>query len=503
MPDVLGRKLSFGTYTAPPHVRFLSWLLLLNGTGRIRRLGLSEPPGHGKSELIDYYYPTWLLEHDDRRRIILASYSGQLAEEQGKRVRNLIESSAEQLHVRLAGDSRASDKWRTSNGVGGMWTVGIGGTVTGRRASHMIIDDPVKNMAEAMSETTQGSTWDWYTSTARTRSLPRSSIALVQTRWSMNDLSGRIRTADVDRNDWLFVDLPAIALQNETCESVLGPVWTARLKAMGIPLFPWFREQGEPLWPELEPGVPWFDLVELEEIRFEVGEIVWSALYQQSPSPLEGNLFKRDKWQYINAMPPGPATIVRRWDMAASEGKGDWTASCLMALHHRTRMPYILDMTRDRLGPEAVENLIAATAAADVERYGKELYIRIEREPGSSGKNVESYYKRNVLPGYNVEFFPSSGDKVVRSFPLSSQQGSGLVHLVRRDMGGYFETPPWWQWLIDESAVFPNGAHDDMTDVASAAYVDLIELKPRKSRATAATAASRQLNGGAPSLYDR
>lgn len=758
MPDVFGRRLSHGAYTTPDHVKLIAWLQLMSANRILRRIGVSLPPGHSKSESIDFYGPTWLLEHEPRRRVILSSYSGALAEEQAKRVRNLIEGNPHLLRTRIMQDTRAADRWKTTAG-GGMWAVGIGGAITGRRASDLIIDDPMKNWAEAMSETVQMATWNWYGSTARTRLLPRSSIMVVQcmtgdtpvlmsdgselqladvrrgdriatyeggrittavvtnwasqghdsistirmtsgvevranarhpfltirdgdetwtrtkdlkpgdiilratggsgggspapttdatnqrsaracacgtttrrsgqtdiglphrreqpadgpicctataspssattnssnsraasapcadshrqdethaptgtascastttttpaesgvccattatwpsatgsrptsswpqlstysvtpdvveavtpagaaevfdiqvgrtenfianglvshnTRWAEGDLLGRLEVADRDRDDWLFVKLPAIADEDETIETVLGPYWSEYLKALGYPLPRWFREQGQPLWPELEPGVPWYDLQELAEIRSEIGEMAWAGLYQQRPSPIQSELFAREKWVKVDAVPPGPITWVRRWDLAATQDGGDWTAGVLMGLHHQSRLVYIVDMVRRRLASEGVEELVASTALEDKERYGR-VYIRIEREPGSSGKAVESSYKRRILPGYDVEFLPSTGDKTVRAVPLSGQQGARHVALVRTEVNGYFEVPSWWAPFIDEAAVFPHGKNDDMIDTASLGYIDLLELGPRRSRTQVGSAARRRL----------
>lgn len=491
MPDTFGRHLSMGTYKAPNHVKLISWLLLLNANGIIRRQGISLPPGSGKSELIDLYDSAWLLDHDPRRRIILTSYSGTLVEEQAKRVRNLIESNQDELSCRIMQDSRAADRWKTLAG-GGMWSAGIGGSITGRRASTLKIDDPHKNLAEALSEKQQLDVWNWYTAAARTRMLPRASVQVIQTRWAEGDLVGRLKANDEGRDDWLFVALPAVAEENETIETILGPYWTAYLKYLNIELFPWFREQGEPLWPELEPGVPWFDLTELDEIRREIGEVAWAGLYQQRPAPMDGEMFKRDRWVRVDAMPPGQVTYVRRWDLASTEGGGDWTASCLMAYHHATKMPYIIEMRRERFSPDKVEAYVLATAIEDRDLYGKQVHIRVEREPGSSGKAVEAAYVK-LLAGFDVEFLSSTGEKRVRGIPLSAQQGAGLVHLVRQPVGGEFVTPAWFEWLISEASVFPHGKHDDMVDVASLAYVDLLELAPRRSQARAMSAASRRL----------
>jgi predicted phage terminase large subunit-like protein len=506
MPDTVGLHLTYSEYTTPPHVLLISWLLMLNairpggakhGHTYLPRLGLSMPPGSGKSELVDHWNSVWLLDNDPRRRIVLASYAGLLAEEQGKRVRNTIEDAADVLRVRIMQDTRAAASWKTSQG-GGMWTMGVGGTLTGRRASNLFVDDPHKSFAEAMSEKNQVDTWNWFTSTARTRLLPRSPMGVVQTRWNESDTIGKLKAQDQkvawdSPGKWLFVALPAIADQDETIETVLGPEWSQRLTAQGVELFPWVREQGQPLWPELTPGVPWFDEEEYGQIRDEVGELIWAGLYQQRPAPLEGVMFKRDRWQRIDAVPPGEVTRVRRWDLAGTaDPSADATASCLMTYHHPTKTLYIEDMTRDRVESHEVETLVRMTAINDRDLYGQ-VYVRVEREPGQSGKAQESSYLRNVLPEFTVEFIPSTGAKEVRAMPFAGQQGARHVHLCRRFDGDQYSMPEWWAWLIEEAAAFPHGSFDDLVDVCSLAYVDLLDLVPRRSKARAQSSARKTL----------
>lgn len=492
MPHTLGVRLGFGSYEAPKHIELISWLLHLNAQGYVPRLGISMPPGSGKSEIVDFYDSIHLLEHNPRRRIILASYAGDLAEEQGKKVRNLIETHPDLLNVRIMQDSRAADKWRT-NQYGGMWTVGIGGTITGRRASNLKIDDPHKNFAEAMNEKNQIDVWNWYTSVARTRMLPRSALAVIQTRWAEGDLIGRLKANDQNRGQWLFVALPAIAEQTETIDTVLGE-WGERLRLQGLELPEWHREQGEALWPTLD-GQPWFDEAEYASIEMDVGPVVWAGLYQQRPAPMEGSTFKRGDWVKLDGrMPRGKYLYVRRWDLAATPEGGDWTAGVLMALEVTTRRVYIVDVRRKRMLSHDVEDWVAETARDDRETYGNVL-IRIEQEPGASGKAYGETFIRTVLEGFPVKFLPSSGKKEIRALALSGQVGAHNVHLCKTwdRKAEAWVVPEWWQPFIEEAAVFPHGAHDDMIDAASLAYIDLIDELPRRGKARAESAARRSL----------
>jgi len=454
-------------------------------------VGRAMIPTHN-STTCSHWFPLWQLEHWPDRRLILAQYEATLAEEWGKAVRATINDHPDELRVRLRQDSQAANRWRTEEG-GGMWTAGTNGAITGRRASTLLIDDPLKNFQEAHSPTIREAVWRFYTSTGRTRLLPGGSVVVVMTRWHEDDLIGRIAATDEDRDQWVFVRLPAIAECDETIVDVIGARAVRRLTDLGLPVPSWHRAEGEPLWPELTPGVPWYDLDELNDVRAEVGEYVWTGLYQQRPSALEGELFRRDAWAKVPAAPAN-LDVVRRWDFAATEKKqSDYTVGVLMGRSKvkGDRRVYVLDVRRDRIGPAGVERLVRATAEDDREAHGS-VPIRIEREPGSSGVHVENHYVTDVLAGFDVAFVPASGDKVVRAMPLSAQQTVGNVALVSNADGS---APGWWQPYIDELAAFPNGNHDDQVDASSGAYADLLARRKIQRRARVSSVAGRSMPG--------
>lgn len=185
----------------------------------------------------------------------------------------------------------------------------------------------------------------------------------------------------------------------------------------------------------------------------------WDATY-------DGGMFRREWFQYLDVAPDlTGAKIVRRWDLAGSEvspeyPNPDWTAGVKMA-----RMPddriVILNVVRFRKTPGGVEKEIRRVAAID----GRRIKIRIEQEPGSAGKSLIHHYVVRVLHGYDVRGVPSSGDKIIRASPLSSQAYAKNVYLLRA---------PWNKDFLNEIVWFPNpGVHDDQVDAASGAREDL------------------------------
>lgn len=476
-------------------MRVLAWLLWLVARGYVKRLTVSMPPGHGKSELVDVWFPTWNLNLRPSDRIILSSYEATLAEEWGKRCRDVLMTKAEHLRVRIRQDSQAANRWRTVGG-GGMWTMGSGGAVTGRRARVFIVDDPHKNWQEAHSPSQQEQIWDWYRSTARTRLLPGASIVVVQTRWAEADLVGHLTEIPT----FVHMVLPAIAEQDETIESIVGAEFIARCRADRIPVPEWNRKAGEALWswlvepgvdPDQPDGVSWFNLEELEETRLEVGELIWAGLYQQHPIKLEGSMFKRGNWKYIpNA--PADMPLIRRWDLAATEDGGDATAGVLMGRTKRGEV-FIVDVIQERLGPKGVEDLILATAQQDKAKYGN-VKIRLEQEPGSSGKALTDDYVSRLLAGFDVSAEGSTGDKELRAIPFSAQVEAGNVWLVTGNDADEAKLPPWLSKFVDEAAAFPQGKHDDMIDAACLAYMDHVKLMRRQKKGKVSTVAGQRLN---------
>jgi len=182
---------------------------------------------------------------------------------------------------------------------------------------------------------------------------------------------------------------------------------------------------------------------------------------------VEGNKFRREWFEIVDAS-PSSCQKLRFWDMAATEAKKgkdpDWTAGCLMGLSSEQTL-YIFDIKRLRGTPQANEQLVKQTAELD----GKDIPVRMEQEPGSSGVKVIDDYRRRVLMGWDFKGIPSTGSKEVRANPLSSQAEAGNVKLIRGT---------WITEFLDEAEAFPSGGHDDQVDAASGAFNQLTLTEP-------------------------
>lgn len=178
----------------------------------------------------------------------------------------------------------------------------------------------------------------------------------------------------------------------------------------------------------------------------------------------EGNLFKRQWFDVVMNVPP-LKRVVRSWDLAATEPtKGrdpDWTAGAKMGIDD-SGICYLMDMIHFRATPREVESTIKQTAIID----GYDVAIRMEQEPGSSGKSLIDHYAREVLNGWDFRGVPATGDKVTRANPFSAACERRGVKLVRGNWIGPF---------LDELTVFPGGSHDDEVDAGVNAFAELTQ----------------------------
>jgi|CXWK01.1.fsa_nt_gi predicted phage terminase large subunit-like protein len=177
---------------------------------------------------------------------------------------------------------------------------------------------------------------------------------------------------------------------------------------------------------------------------------------------------------------------VRFWDMAATEAPEtvdprermrlreenndpDWTAGARVAWHAESRILVIEDMVRVRRSPAGVQAVILQTAAAD----SRGVPVRMEQEPGSSGKTVIANY-RTLLSGYSFDGIRPSGDKVTRNEVWAGLAEQGRVVLV---------AGPWNAPFLDEAEEFTRTDthdHDDQLDAVSGAVAFLLGTQPRR-----------------------
>jgi hypothetical protein len=293
-----------------PALEVVARALVDTVAARDGRLVVSIPPQEGKTNLLRWLC-CWLLVADPTRRVVFASYGAGLARTSGRVVRGLVETYGVDLGLAVAQDYADASDWSLAGHTGGMFTTGVGGSLTGRPADVMIIDDPIKNRQDADSETIRASLHEWWQSVARTRLAPGAPVIVVQTRWHEDDLAGR-RISE----GWPCVNIPAVA-DGDTEDALSRPPGEHLTSARGRTPADWAA------------------------IRRDVGERDWAALYQGRPAPREGGIF-RQAWidQHRVIEPPALDRVEIAVD-PADTGTGD-AAGILVMGRAADRHCYVL-----------------------------------------------------------------------------------------------------------------------------------------------------------------
>lgn len=295
----------------------------------------------------------------------------------------------------------------------------------------LIIDDPVKDRASADSPTTRESTWDWYTSTAYTRLSPGGGVIAMATRWNTDDLIGRLIEQDKrgTGDHWTLINYPAIAERDEI-----------------------HRKAGEALHPERYP------LEALMKIRAAIGSRDWAALYQQSPVPDGGGLFKREWIQYWDKLPDRFDSTCISWDMTFKDSKtSDYVVGQVWG--RKDGCFYLIDQFRGQW--DFVKTLDQFVAAA-------QKYPRVTRklvEDKANGSAIISTLKRKVS---GIIPITPKESKEARASAVTTLWEAKNVFLPPKDRFPWVERD-----FIPELLSFPSGAHDDQIDSMSQALNDL------------------------------
>lgn len=532
--------------------------------GKCRRMMVFMPPRHGKSELITIRYTAWRLLNDPGLNVILGSYNQKLADKFSRYVKKIVRTSAlpnchaERLCL-SAGDPQksggcASDggiapdqfsetdgkaqpfrsakgqsqkkgllntasEWETSGG-GVVRSVGVGGGIAGFGAGLIVIDDPVKNRAEAESATYRQRVWEWFNDDIYTRMEPNAAIILIQTRWHEDDLAGRLLNEMKDGGEqWEVVSLPALA-EGDT-GSLKGTKTIAQGKAAGCnpgnqdkhhsdlegveqtgedvaPLqgakthgsFPGVtlaplthprllslspsatgKKKADNEWRDVigrKPGQALchdlFPVKTLLKYQKKLGTYSFSALYQQRPAPAEGGQFKREWFKNIVDRAPNGLRWKRGYDLAIStKTSADYTASFRCAYDNSGNL-YIADGYRARIEYPDQRRYIVA-------RMNDERDTEHGIESAMHGKAVvqELRTDRSVRTHAFKEVQVAS-DKLTRALAWLNLAEAGKLFLVRG---------PWIDEFVDEIVRFPAGRHDDQIDAVSVAVQMLGEFRRR------------------------
>ena len=348
--------------------------------GTLKRLIINMPPRHTKSEFASNMLPAWFLGNYPHKKVIQTSNTAEL----------------------------------------------VGGTVTGKGADLLIIDDPHSEQEARLAQgdpTVFDGVYEWYTSGPRQRLQPGGAIIIVMTRWSDKDLTGKVLKND--NTDWEVIELPAI------------------------------MPSGKSLWPEF------WALEELEALREELPAYKWNAQYQQKPTGEEGAIVKRDWWRrWEPDRPPRCEFIIQSWDTAFTKSqRADYSACTTWGVFHLNEDEanvniILLDAYKNKMEfPELKD-----TAKRFYDEWEPDACIIEAKAAGAP-----LIYELRAMGVMVSDYTPVRGnDKFVRINSVTDLFRSGKV---------WAPDTRWADELIEEMARFPNAEHDDLTDSATQALI--------------------------------
>ena len=413
------------------HIQAIVHQLLEVERGGCRRLLINQPPRSLKSLSVSVAYVAWLLRHDPGRRIIVVSYSNDLAAELHRQFRMVIDSSwYRHLFPGMRPARDTGTEFVTTAG-GSRYATSVGGTLTGRGADLIVIDDPLK-AEEALSAPARKRVIDWYSGTlvSRLNDKETGSIVVVMQRLHEDDLAGHL----LEAGGWEHLDLPAIATQDATF-----PLGRGR---------PYQRRTGEVLHAARESKLV------LDRIKAEIGSLQFSAQYQQRPVPVEGNIIKGG-WFPRYDRPPALASsdyIVQSWDTAMMTGDSNDYSVCTTWQISKQDY-YLLHVWRGRQQNPDLRRTMAALAA----RFNASTILMENAGCGMAMLQELQRAPPDRMPrpiGIKPE-----GSKADRMVAQSFKIEAGQVHLPRE--------AEWLDTYLLELLAFPQGKHDDQVDSTS------------------------------------
>ncbi len=173
------------------YLRALCYMLTLVAEGKIKRLIITLPPRHLKSQLVSVAFPALLLGRNPSEKIVCASYSSGLADDFGRQTRDLMQAPFyHQTFPKTLIDPKksAADEFHTL-AKGRRIATSVGGTLTGKGGRFLLYDDLMK-AEDAESLVKRDNCHDWFRNTAASRlNNPKTgAIVIVAQRLHVDDL---------------------------------------------------------------------------------------------------------------------------------------------------------------------------------------------------------------------------------------------------------------------------------------------------------------------------
>lgn len=301
-------------YVFKPFNEYLMERLNAFARGEIKKLMIFMPPQHGKSQLSTRMLPAYLLGLSPEKKISISSYSATIARSFAKDAKNVMKSPeyrmafpktkiGREAEVITKGNKADSSYYYETTEDGFIYGVGRGGSLTSKTIDISIVDDPLKDRAEAMSITVKSGLDSWYNDVVRTRLHNKSQELVTLTRWVEDDLAGRLLKKE---KDWEVILFPAIKTEDYSEYDK--------------------RKHGLPLFPEKHSLARLLEAKHRNEVSFE-------SLYQQDPKPNKQLLVHPD----FVKVKEFPLEQINKWVIGIDFGFNDPIAVVAIGFYENKR----------------------------------------------------------------------------------------------------------------------------------------------------------------------
>lgn len=401
-------------------------LILLNGKVA-KKLQIRTPPGSAKSTYTSKLLPAWFCNSEQHPfdLMLACSYSYTLIEGFGKEARNILEEEQNTLGINVSKRSFSSGDWRVNykdREDGGYFCGGVGSGIAGHRALLGLIDDFLGTEKESGKESNHQSIYDWYRADFKPRLVPGAWEIIICNHRNEDDLVGRLEAEEGD--EWYIISLPMEAEDND----ILG------------------RKRGERLWPEYFTD---------EMVRdAKKSSSTWAGLYQQRPSPEDGDYFKAENLlEYRPNDLPDNLRIYAGSDWAVREGdRNDYHFHCPAGLDQSGRLWILPDFYW-----EQADTLTSVNAMFDLfKRRGPTFWWHGQENITGAIKpfvDVMMKDRQTYIPIFELS---ESGRK--------EDKASSFIAMTQAKQVMFPGFHPRWSEMKSQLLAFPNGKHDDVVD---------------------------------------
>jgi predicted phage terminase large subunit-like protein len=418
-----------------PHYELISEWLLKVWRRQCLRLIINVPPRTAKSTEGTICFPAWGWARDPRHRFLTASYSRDLSREHSSKRRNLIESAwyKSLWPIAFSDDTNRADQYKNEQ-QGEMIATSVGATGTGRGGDTLILDDGL-SADQAQSEAERKTAHAWFREIFRTRlnDPATGAIVVIEQRTHHEDITGWLLKNEPGQ--WTQVVIPLVQDAKTDLEMVF-PI-TGRK---------WERKIGDVLQPERHtPAVVSAQMIHRRTFETQA---------QQRPSPEGGDICKREWWteNYYRAVPAEFDQVLDSWDLTFKDAKdSDFVAGFKVGVKGAHR--YFLDCIHGRMGFTASKDAVKRL------RVREPVASRVLIEDKANGPAVIDSLRSSVPGLIPVE---PTGSKFARAVAATGDIEAGNCHLPDPEI--FPQHRIWVDTLIEEWAIFPNGANDDMVD---------------------------------------